>query len=193
MDSEVPNFEAKKIDANRYKSSESSSFNPDSGDASNNLNVDGGDDEEDEVDGLRVGNAPRTFHGNEERRTLSFFEDQKEGGGNSIGRPKDGDQERSGICHKESDSVDLVNPIFESYEMSTSKTYQQSLADAGSETRPPVLKRFEMFIPNNSKVPKLQTAKDLQADALLHYDADMELMNLILLSFLNDIYNFVDA
>ncbi|GJY14379.1 hypothetical protein Tco_0384801 [Tanacetum coccineum] len=111
--------------------------------------------------------------------------------------------------------------------MSTSKTYQQSLADAGSETRPPMLERgsyipwasrfrryinrkrenqkwlnkaldegpyqFEMFIPNNSTVPKLQTPKDLQGDALLHYDAEMELMNLFLLSILNDIYNFVDA
>ncbi|GJR52715.1 hypothetical protein Tco_1403236 [Tanacetum coccineum] len=111
--------------------------------------------------------------------------------------------------------------------MSTSKTYQQSLADAGSETRPPVLERgsyipwpsrfrryinrkrenrkwlnktldegpyqFEMFIPNNSTVSKLQTAEDLQGDALLHYDAEMELMNLILLSIPNDIYNYVDA
>ncbi|GKC18832.1 hypothetical protein Tco_1020982 [Tanacetum coccineum] len=111
--------------------------------------------------------------------------------------------------------------------MSTSKTYQQSLADAGSETRPPMLKRgsyipwasrfrqyinrkrenlkwlnkaldegpyhFEMFIPNNSTVPNLQTAEDLQGDALLHYDAEMELMNLILLSIPNDIYNSVDA
>ncbi|GJZ48466.1 hypothetical protein Tco_0602298 [Tanacetum coccineum] len=111
--------------------------------------------------------------------------------------------------------------------MSTSKTYQQSLADAGSETRPPMLERgsyipwanrfrryinrkkenrkwlnkaldegpyqFEMFIPNNSTVPKLQTNEDLQGDALLHYDAKMELMNLILLSIPNDIYNSVDA
>ncbi|GJZ55173.1 hypothetical protein Tco_0610366 [Tanacetum coccineum] len=109
--------------------------------------------------------------------------------------------------------------------MSTSKTYQQSLADAGSETRPPMLERgsyipwasrfrryinrkrenrkwlnkaldegpyqFEMFIPNNSTVSKLQTAEDLQGDALLHYDAEMELMNLILLSIPNDIYNSV--
>ncbi|GKA33435.1 hypothetical protein Tco_0719864 [Tanacetum coccineum] len=107
--------------------------------------------------------------------------------------------------------------------MSTSKTYQQSLADAGSETRPPMLERgsyipwasrfrryinrkrenrkwlnkaldegpyqFEMFIPNNSTVLKLQTTEDLQGDALLHYDAEMELMNLILLSIPNDIYN----
>ncbi|GJZ94393.1 hypothetical protein Tco_0666596 [Tanacetum coccineum] len=111
--------------------------------------------------------------------------------------------------------------------MSTSKTYQQSIADAGSETRPPMLERgsyipwasrfrryinrnrenrkwlnkaldegpyqFEMFIPNNSTVPKLQTVEDLQGDALLHYDAEMELMNLILLSIPNDIYNSVDA
>ncbi|GJZ72887.1 hypothetical protein Tco_0637033 [Tanacetum coccineum] len=111
--------------------------------------------------------------------------------------------------------------------MSTSKTYQQSLADAGSKTRPPMLERgsyipwasrfrryinqkrenqkwlnkaldegpyqFEMFIPNKSTVLKLQTAEDLQGDALLHYDAEMELMNLILLSILNDIYNSVDA
>ncbi|GJS31927.1 hypothetical protein Tco_0492547 [Tanacetum coccineum] len=111
--------------------------------------------------------------------------------------------------------------------MSTSKTYQQSLADAGSENRPPMLERgsyipwasrfrryinrkrenrkwlnkaldegpyqFEMFIPNNSTVPQLQTAEDLQGDALLLYDAEMELMNLILLSIPNDIYNSVDA
>ncbi|GKD05821.1 hypothetical protein Tco_1180795 [Tanacetum coccineum] len=81
--------------------------------------------------------------------------------------------------------------------MSTSKTYQQSLVDVGYETRPPILERgpyqFEMFIPNNSTVLKLQTAEDLQGDALLHYDAKMELVNLILFSIPNDIYNFVDA
>ncbi|GJR52717.1 hypothetical protein Tco_0185809 [Tanacetum coccineum] len=56
--------------------------------------------------------------------------------------------------------------------MSTSKIYQQSLADVGSETRPPMLER---------------------GDALLHYDPEMELMNMILLSIPNDIYNSVDA
>ncbi|GJV52800.1 retrovirus-related pol polyprotein from transposon TNT 1-94 [Tanacetum coccineum] len=50
-----------------------------------------------------------------------------------------------------------------------------------------------MFIPNNSTVSKLQTAEDLQGDTLLNYDAKMELMNLILLSIPNDIYNSVDA
>ncbi|GJY55330.1 retrovirus-related pol polyprotein from transposon TNT 1-94 [Tanacetum coccineum] len=50
-----------------------------------------------------------------------------------------------------------------------------------------------MFIPNNSTVPNLQTAEDLQGDALLDYDAEMELMNLILLSIPNGIYNYVDA
>nr|GEW43776.1 putative reverse transcriptase domain-containing protein [Tanacetum cinerariifolium] len=53
--------------------------------------------------------------------------------------------------------------------------------------------QFQMFIPSDSTVPKLQTAKDLQGNALLHYDAEIEIMNLILLSIPNDIYNSVDA
>ncbi|GKD89797.1 hypothetical protein Tco_1365304 [Tanacetum coccineum] len=111
--------------------------------------------------------------------------------------------------------------------MSTSKTYQQSLADAGSETRPPMLEmgsyipwasrfrryinrkrenrkwlnkaldegpyQFQMFVPTGSTLPTLQTAEDLQGDELLHYDAEIELMNLILLSIPNEIYNSVDA
>ncbi|GKA33613.1 hypothetical protein Tco_0720042 [Tanacetum coccineum] len=111
--------------------------------------------------------------------------------------------------------------------MSTSKTYQQSLADAGSETRPPMLERgsyipwasrfrryinrkrenrkwlnkaldegpyqFQMFVPTGLTLPTLQTAEDLQGDELLHYDAEIELMNLILLSIPNEIYNSVDA
>ncbi|GJY52692.1 hypothetical protein Tco_0443539 [Tanacetum coccineum] len=70
--------------------------------------------------------------------------------------------------------------------MSTSKTYQQSLADAGYETRPPMLERGSYIL---WAIPKLQTAEDLQGDALLHYDAEMELIYLILLSIPNDIYN----
>ncbi|GJV98665.1 hypothetical protein Tco_1553917 [Tanacetum coccineum] len=50
-----------------------------------------------------------------------------------------------------------------------------------------------MFVPSDSTVLKLQTAEDLQGDALLHYDVEMELMNLILLSIPNEIYNYVDA
>ncbi|GJX82006.1 retrovirus-related pol polyprotein from transposon TNT 1-94 [Tanacetum coccineum] len=50
-----------------------------------------------------------------------------------------------------------------------------------------------MFIPNDSTVLKLQTTEDLQGDVLLLYDAEIELMNLILLSIPNDIYNSVDA
>ncbi|GKB24833.1 hypothetical protein Tco_0864234 [Tanacetum coccineum] len=50
-----------------------------------------------------------------------------------------------------------------------------------------------MFVPTGSSLPTLQTAKDLQGDELLHYDAEIELMNLILLSIPNEIYNSVDA
>ncbi|GJU02236.1 integrase, catalytic region, zinc finger, CCHC-type containing protein [Tanacetum coccineum] len=83
--------------------------------------------------------------------------------------------------------------------MSTSKTYQQSLVDAGSETRKWLNKaldegpyQFEMFIPNNSTVLKLQTAEDLQGDALLALvlDGAQEPDSS---SIPNDIYNSVDA
>ncbi|GJU47258.1 hypothetical protein Tco_1204524 [Tanacetum coccineum] len=100
--------------------------------------------------------------------------------------------------------------------MSTSKTYQQSLVDAGSETRPLMLKRgsyiqwasrfrrylnrkrdnlkwllkaldeglyvFKKFTPEGSTIPRLQTVEDLEGDDLLLHDAEMEVMNMILLS-----------
>ncbi|GJW97220.1 hypothetical protein Tco_0179028 [Tanacetum coccineum] len=50
-----------------------------------------------------------------------------------------------------------------------------------------------MFVPTGSTLPTLQTAEDLQGNELLHYDAEIKLMNLILLSILNEIYNSVDA
>ncbi|GJZ52632.1 retrovirus-related pol polyprotein from transposon TNT 1-94, partial [Tanacetum coccineum] len=50
-----------------------------------------------------------------------------------------------------------------------------------------------MFVPTGSTLPTLLTAKDLQGDELLHYGAEIELMNLILLSIPNEIYNSVDA
>ncbi|GKB06871.1 hypothetical protein Tco_0835104, partial [Tanacetum coccineum] len=50
-----------------------------------------------------------------------------------------------------------------------------------------------MFVPTGSTLPTLQTAEDLQGDELLYYDAEIELMNLILLSIPNEIYNSVDA
>ncbi|GKA79217.1 hypothetical protein Tco_0785813 [Tanacetum coccineum] len=111
--------------------------------------------------------------------------------------------------------------------MSTSKTYHQSLADADSETRPPMLERgsyipwasrfrrylnwkrdnrkwllkaldegpyvFKNFILEGSTIPRFQTIEDLKGDALLLYDAEMEVVNMILLSIPNEIYNFVDA
>ncbi|GJU24090.1 integrase, catalytic region, zinc finger, CCHC-type containing protein, partial [Tanacetum coccineum] len=53
--------------------------------------------------------------------------------------------------------------------------------------------QFQMFVPSDSTVPKLQTIEDLQGDVLLHHDAEIELMNLILLSIPNEIYNSMDA
>ncbi|GJZ37995.1 integrase, catalytic region, zinc finger, CCHC-type containing protein [Tanacetum coccineum] len=111
--------------------------------------------------------------------------------------------------------------------MSTSNTHQQSLADAGSETRPLMLKRgsyipwashfrryrnrkrentkwlnkaidegpyeFKEFTLFEIEEPRMQTEEDLKGDDLKHYEAEIEAMNLILISIPNDIYNFVDA
>ncbi|GJW01750.1 hypothetical protein Tco_1557001 [Tanacetum coccineum] len=67
--------------------------------------------------------------------------------------------------------------------MSTSNVHQQSLADAGSETRPPMLER----------APKMQKEEDLRGDDLKHYETEIEAMNLILISIPNDIYNSMDS
>ncbi|GKB29592.1 hypothetical protein Tco_0868993 [Tanacetum coccineum] len=77
--------------------------------------------------------------------------------------------------------------------MLTSKTHQQSLADAGSETRHPMLERGSYIPWASSTIPLLQTAEDLEGDELLLHDAEMEVMNMILLSIPNEIYNSVDA
>ncbi|GKB57650.1 hypothetical protein Tco_0913836, partial [Tanacetum coccineum] len=44
-----------------------------------------------------------------------------------------------------------------------------------------------------SSIPRFQTAEDLEGDDLLLHDAEMEVMNMILLSISNEIYNSVDA
>ncbi|GJS62379.1 retrovirus-related pol polyprotein from transposon TNT 1-94 [Tanacetum coccineum] len=111
--------------------------------------------------------------------------------------------------------------------MSTSTTHQQSLGDAGSDTRPSILERgsyipwvsrfrrypnrkrenrkwlnkaidegpyeFKEFTPSESEPPRMQKEEDLKGDDLKHYEAEIEEMNLILISIPNDIYNFVDA
>ncbi|GJW89506.1 hypothetical protein Tco_0164846 [Tanacetum coccineum] len=78
--------------------------------------------------------------------------------------------------------------------MSTSKNLSTNLlADYRFESRPPMLdKEIDHYLSTQS-FSKLKIAEDLQGDALLHYDAEMELMNLIFLSIPNDIYNSVDA
>ncbi|GJT83788.1 retrovirus-related pol polyprotein from transposon TNT 1-94 [Tanacetum coccineum] len=119
------------------------------------------------------------------------------------------------------------DPIIESQDISTSNTHQQSLADAGSETRPSGLKsgsyipwasrfrrylnrkrenrkwlnkaidegpyEFKEFTPSESEPPRMQKEEDLKGDDLKHYEAEIEAMNLILISIPNDIYNSVDA
>ncbi|GKF54769.1 hypothetical protein Tco_0165109 [Tanacetum coccineum] len=52
---------------------------------------------------------------------------------------------------------------------------------------------FKKIQPNENEDPRLETEDDLTGDALKQYEADIEAMNLILISIPNDIYNSVDA
>ncbi|GJV73395.1 hypothetical protein Tco_1493390 [Tanacetum coccineum] len=52
---------------------------------------------------------------------------------------------------------------------------------------------FKEFIPEGSTIPRLQIVEDLEGDDLLFHDAEIEVMNMILLSIPNEIYNSVDA
>ncbi|GKC97203.1 hypothetical protein Tco_1167478 [Tanacetum coccineum] len=52
---------------------------------------------------------------------------------------------------------------------------------------------FRIFTPYETEAPRLQKEEDLRGDDLKHYEADMEAMNLIIISILNDIYDSVDA
>ncbi|GJX45828.1 RNA-directed DNA polymerase, eukaryota [Tanacetum coccineum] len=67
------------------------------------------------------------------------------------------------------------DPFIESQNMSTSNAHQQSLADAGSKTRPLMLKRGS-YIPwaNTNQDPRPETEYDLTGDALKQYEADIE-------------------
>ncbi|GJV72267.1 hypothetical protein Tco_1492262 [Tanacetum coccineum] len=86
--------------------------------------------------------------------------------------------------------------------MSTFTTHQQSLADAGSETRLPMLERgsyipwashFRRYLNQKRESRKWLNKAIDEGDDLKHYEAEIEAMNLILISILNDIYNSVDA
>ncbi|GJT28624.1 hypothetical protein Tco_0908899 [Tanacetum coccineum] len=106
-------------------------------------------------------------------------------------------------------------------------THRQSLADVGSDTRPPMLERgsyvpwesrFMRYIDRKKDARKLlkrsievgpykfkkisatattdamtETEDDLAGDDLKQNEADIDAMNLILLSIPNDIYNSMDA
>ncbi|GJX80655.1 hypothetical protein Tco_0328804 [Tanacetum coccineum] len=52
---------------------------------------------------------------------------------------------------------------------------------------------FIIFTPSETEAPRMQKEEDLRGDDLLHYEAEIKAMNLILISILNDIYNSVDA
>ncbi|GJR67681.1 retrovirus-related pol polyprotein from transposon TNT 1-94 [Tanacetum coccineum] len=55
------------------------------------------------------------------------------------------------------------------------------------------LYEFKEFTPSKTKPPRMKTEKDLTGDDLKYYEAEIEAINLILISIPNDIYNSVDA
>ncbi|GKB36991.1 hypothetical protein Tco_0881933 [Tanacetum coccineum] len=106
--------------------------------------------------------------------------------------------------------------------MSTSNTHQHYLADAGSETRPlmlkrgsyiPLVSRFRRYLnrkienrkwlnkaidegPNEFKdltPSETEAPRKQKEEDLKHYEVEIEAMNLILISIPNDIYNSLDA
>ncbi|GKC69463.1 hypothetical protein Tco_1115346, partial [Tanacetum coccineum] len=52
---------------------------------------------------------------------------------------------------------------------------------------------FRIFTPSDIEAPRMQKEEDLRGDDLKHHEAEIEAMNLILISIPNDIYNSVDA
>ncbi|GJS39936.1 hypothetical protein Tco_0564979 [Tanacetum coccineum] len=72
--------------------------------------------------------------------------------------------------------------------------YQGPAIPSTSSSSPKVMNcDTENFVLEGLTIPRLQTIEDLEGDDLLLYDAEMELMNMILLSILNEFYNSVDA
>ncbi|GJZ19018.1 hypothetical protein Tco_0555608, partial [Tanacetum coccineum] len=72
--------------------------------------------------------------------------------------------------------------------MLTSNVHQQSLADAGSETRQLILEE-RVFTPSETKASRMQKEEDLRGDDLKHHEAEIKAMNLSLISIPNYIYN----
>nr|GEV17847.1 integrase, catalytic region, zinc finger, CCHC-type, peptidase aspartic, catalytic [Tanacetum cinerariifolium] len=92
------------------------------------------------------------------------------------------------------------DPFIESHKMSTMSSHEHSLADAGFETRPPMLERVS-YIPWGNRFRRYlnyqperdQTKDDFTSDDLKQYEADIEAMNLILISIPNDINNSMNS
>ncbi|GJR28670.1 hypothetical protein Tco_1104902 [Tanacetum coccineum] len=84
--------------------------------------------------------------------------------------------------------------------MSTSSAHQQSLVDAGSETRPLMLERgsyipweIQMIQHDANQQERPKTEDNLTGDNLKQYEAGIKAMNLILIYIPNDIHNSMDS
>ncbi|GJY52737.1 hypothetical protein Tco_0443584, partial [Tanacetum coccineum] len=94
-----------------------------------------------------------------------------------------------------------------SIEVGSTSSHQQSIADAGLDSRPPMLEkgsyvswsspfmRYVDDLESPADAPRMRMYKysDLTGEEMLRYEADIEAMNWILLGMPNDIYNSVDT
>ncbi|GKE72804.1 hypothetical protein Tco_1534845 [Tanacetum coccineum] len=70
-------------------------------------------------------------------------------------------------------------------EMRTRKCLNKAINDGPYE--------FRVFTPSETDALRMQKEEDLRGDDLKQYEAEIEAMDLILISITNDIYNYVDA
>ncbi|GJT31039.1 hypothetical protein Tco_0911314 [Tanacetum coccineum] len=89
--------------------------------------------------------------------------------------------ERGSIYHRSSKSDDIVN---------RKRIQPESVLLKALDEGP---YEFKEFVPEGSTIPRLQTIEDLEGDDLFLHDAEMKVMNMILLYIPNEIYNSVDA
>nr|GEX61983.1 hypothetical protein [Tanacetum cinerariifolium] len=89
------------------------------------------------------------------------------------------------------------DPFTDSHKMSTTSAHQRALADAGSESRPPMIERgpyqLKKIRPQLVQPKTPQTKDDLTGDDLKQYEADIESMNFFIISIQNDIFNSLDS
>nr|GEY25167.1 hypothetical protein [Tanacetum cinerariifolium] len=97
-----------------------------------------------------------------------------------------GPYERPLITNPDDDKDKILKPLRYLNQKRENRKWLNEAVDEGPY-------EFKIFTPSETKAPRMQKEEDLRGDYLKHYEAEIEAMNLILISIPNDIYNSVDA